>query len=120
MREALILFAHGARDPSWAAPLRQVEARVRQMLPDTHVDLAFMDFIAPNLLDSVHAAIGQGAQRICIAPLFIAHGGHLQHDLPRLIADLESQWPAIEFKLGRAIGEDAGVIAAMAAAASAI
>ncbi len=117
MRDALILFAHGARDPAWAAPLRQVEASVRSMAGGLYVALAFMDFIAPNLLDTVNAAIAQGAQRIRIVPLFIAHGGHLQNDLPNLIADLEAQWPAIEFKLARAIGEEESVIAAMAAAA---
>jgi sirohydrochlorin cobaltochelatase len=118
MREALILFAHGARDPAWANPLRQVEASVRRMAGgNLHVALAFMDFIAPNLLDTVNAAIAQGAQRIRIVPLFIAHGGHLQNDLPKLIADLQTQWPAIEFKLARAIGEEERVIAAMAEAA---
>lgn len=117
MREALILFAHGARDPAWAAPLRQVEAQVQAMAEDLYVDLAFMDFIAPKLLDSVHAAIAQGARRIRIAPLFIAQGGHLQYDLPRLFAELEKEWPGVEFVLGRAIGEDLGVIGAMAAAA---
>ena len=117
MREALILFAHGARDPEWAQPLRQVEARVRSMASDVYVDLAFLEFLAPRLVDSVNAAIAQGAGRIRIVPLFIAQGGHLRHDLPRLVAELQSQWPTIQFSLARAIGEEDGVIAAMAAAA---
>src|SRR5574344_420644 len=75
MREALILFAHGARDPEWAQPLRQVEARVRSMASDVHVDLAFLEFLAPSLVDSLNAAIAQGAGRIRIVPLFIAQGG---------------------------------------------
>lgn len=45
----LILFAHGARDPGWAAPLHDTVDRVRAEQPDRPVRLAFLEFLAPTL-----------------------------------------------------------------------
>ena len=32
-QEAIVLFAHGARDPEWAVPARQVAAEVQRLRP---------------------------------------------------------------------------------------
>ncbi|HQC73311.1 MAG TPA: cobalamin biosynthesis protein CbiX, partial [Candidatus Competibacteraceae bacterium] len=42
MTTALILFAHGARDPEWANPMRRVQAVVRQRMSTVPVELAFL------------------------------------------------------------------------------
>ena len=49
MTTALILFAHGARDPEWANPMRRVQAVVRQRMSAVPVELAFLEFMAPTL-----------------------------------------------------------------------
>lgn len=117
MTTAIILFAHGARDPEWAAPIRRIQSAIRERAPALAVDLAFLEFMAPDLRACAAGLIADGARRIVVQPMFIAQGGHLKKELPALVETLRSTWPDVEFLLDRAIGEDDGVIAAMAEAA---
>ena len=39
MTTALILFAHGARDPEWANPMRRVQAAIRKRLGGVQLSL---------------------------------------------------------------------------------
>ncbi|MEN9478947.1 MAG: hypothetical protein RLZZ298_342 [Pseudomonadota bacterium] len=116
MTTALILFAHGARDPEWANPMRRVQAAIRQRVSDMSVELAFLEFLTPTLPESVAQLVVQGADKIVVMPMFIARGGHLKNDLPGIIEVLRSTYPAVEFSLGGAIGEDESVVQAMAVA----
>ena len=117
MNTALILFAHGARDPEWANPMRRVQAAIAQRLPDIPVELAFLEFMVPDLANCVAQLIRQGASKIVILPMFIARGGHLKREVPEMLEVLRSTYPAVEFSLGGAIGEHEIVVQAMAAAA---
>lgn len=117
MNTALILFAHGARDPEWANPMRRVQAAVRSLNPAIPVELAFLEFMAPNLADCIAGLIRDGAAKIVVMPMFIARGGHLKRDVPELLAALRIEHPGVEFVLGDAIGEHETVVQAMAAAA---
>jgi sirohydrochlorin cobaltochelatase len=116
MTTALILFAHGARDPEWANPMRRVQAAIRLQVSDMPVELAFLEFLTPSLPDAVANLVKQGADKIVVMPMFIARGGHLKNDLPGIIEVLRSTYPNVDFSLGGAIGEDESVIQAMAMA----
>ena len=116
MTTALILFAHGARDPEWANPMRRVQAAIRQRLISVPVELAFLEFMTPTLPDCASQLIAQGARKIVVLPMFIARGGHLKNDLPGIVEVLRSTYPKVEFSLGGAIGEDESVVQAMAVA----
>ena len=117
MTTALILFAHGARDPEWADPMRRVQAAIRERAPALHVELAFLEFMSPTLEECLQAIIARGATRVVVQPMFIARGGHIKRDLPDLIERLRGTWPQVEFTLNGVIGENESVIQAMAAAA---
>jgi len=117
MKTALILFAHGARDPEWASPMRRVQAVLRGRVPDTPVELAFLEFMTPSLADCVADVVAAGAGRIVVLPMFIARGGHLKRELPEMLAALRSTYPEVDFSLGNAIGEHEVVVQAMAEAA---
>jgi len=117
MTTALILFAHGARDPEWANPMRRVQVAIRQRLTSVPVELAFLEFMAPNLPDCAAGLIAQGAERIVVIPLFVARGGHLKKETPEMIRLLQEKYPKVAFSLGNAIGEHELVVQAMATAA---
>ena len=116
MTTALILFAHGARDPEWANPMRRVQAAIRQRISDMPVELAFLEFLMPTLPEAVAQLVAQGSDKIVVMPMFIARGGHLKNDLPGIVDALRSTYPKVEFSLGGAIGEDESVVQAMAVA----
>jgi sirohydrochlorin cobaltochelatase len=116
MTTALILFAHGARDPEWAAPMRRVQAILRQQRPGLRVELAFLEFRAPDLPACIAGLVADGATKILIMPMFIARGGHLKRDVPEMLARLRADWPAVDFVLAGVVGEHDAVVQAMAAA----
>jgi sirohydrochlorin cobaltochelatase len=112
---AIILFAHGARDPEWAAPLRRVCAAVRARAPELRVELAFLELLAPSLLDSAESLLVAGFEHIVVVPMFIAQGGHVKHDVPRLIDELRERNPQARIEMCAAVGEAESVVQAMAA-----
>lgn len=101
----LVLFAHGARDPEWAEPFRAIAARVAATRPDLAVKLAFLEFQAPALADAITELVAAGHQRIRIAPLFMAQGGHLKNDVPRLLDGIRGSHPSLQLELLPAIGD---------------
>jgi sirohydrochlorin cobaltochelatase len=101
----LILFAHGARDPEWALPFRDIAARVAAARPGLSVKLAFLEFQPPALGDAISELVASGHQAIHIAPLFMAQGGHLKHDVPELLAAIRARHPALRLELLPAIGD---------------
>jgi sirohydrochlorin cobaltochelatase len=102
---AILLFAHGARDPSWAEPFRRIAARLGRKQPGLRVELAFLEIMQPDLSSAVAGLAAAGIQYITVVPLFLAQGGHLKEDLPRLLADIRSHHPALRIDVTSAIGD---------------
>lgn len=111
---ALILFGHGSRNPQWAAPMEGMRSWLQAQPQAPQVRLAFLEFIAPSLAEAVAALAAEGVREITIVPIFLAHGGHLQRDLPLMIEQLQDDHPDCRFRLARAAGEADSVIAAIA------
>ncbi|MBE0624139.1 MAG: CbiX/SirB N-terminal domain-containing protein [Burkholderiales bacterium] len=111
--QAIILFAHGARDPQWAEPFAIIKKQVQAARPDAQVELAFQDFMTPTLEAAVAQAAAQGVQRVDVVPLFMAQGGHLKQDLPRMLGKLREQHPRIEIRAMAAIGDAPEVLQAI-------
>jgi len=110
--EALILFAHGARDPDWALPFRAIRDRVAALRPDLIVELAFLELMTPRLGAAVDELAGR-VQRITVAPLFMAQGGHLKQDVPRLLAEIGERHPGVSVALLPPVGEIPAILDAI-------
>ena len=113
MKSALVLFAHGSRDPQWAAPLREVQKRVTSSKPEMLVDLAFLEMMRPTLAEAVDKVVAHGGKRVTIAPLFMAQGAHVRRDLDKLVADMRAQHPDADIILLPPAGEVTEVIEAI-------
>jgi sirohydrochlorin cobaltochelatase len=116
-QRGLILLAHGARDPSWAAPFEAVAMRVSERAPDAEVRLAFLELMAPGLADAGAELVRQGCVRIDVVPVFLGTGGHVRRDVPAQVAALRDAHPGTSWTLHEALGETPHVIAALADAA---
>ena len=114
MKSAILLFAHGARDPEWAHPFFAIRNLVAQQLPDTLVKLAFLEIMSPVLEVAVAELATQDIRSITLIPLFIARGRHLKEDLPRLLNDICKQHPTIHFHTAPAIGEENTILLCIA------
>ncbi len=117
MKTAILLLAHGARDPRWAAPFEVMAKRIATLAPDRAVRLSYLDFLPPDLATAGKQLVQEGCDRIDIVPLFLGSGGHVRNDVPRLVGELQALNPSVTWTLHPAIGELSEVIEAMAQAA---
>ena len=113
MKRALVLFAHGARAQSWAAPFERLREQSQARLPGVPVRLAFLELMEPRLPATIDALVGEGIDEITVVPVFLGQGGHLLRDLPQLAEGIRAAHPGLRLEVAGAIGEDPQVQAAM-------
>jgi sirohydrochlorin cobaltochelatase len=105
IKPALILFAHGSRDPKWAEPFKAIQSMIRAQAPDVPVELAFLELMQPGIQESLTSLAKQGVKRVSVVPVFLAAGRHLREDLPALIAPIRTQFPDLEINVSPPIGD---------------
>jgi sirohydrochlorin cobaltochelatase len=118
--KGLLLIAHGARSPDWAAPFNDMAERIRAARPGVPVELAFLELMSPTLGEAGEQLVQAGCTSIEVLPLFLGGGGHVRRDLPQLVGELQTKHPAVRCTLHTAIGELDSVLQAMADAAAAL
>lgn len=116
-RLGIVLFAHGARDPRWAAPFEAVAARVRAQRPGIEVRLAYLDLMQPDLPTAGAELAAAGCGHVGVLPLFLGAGGHVREDLPRLLDALRNEYPDVRWVLHPPLGELPAFVDAMAVTA---
>src|SRR5438067_838176 len=110
---AVILFAHGAREPEWALPFERLRDRLRAS--GLRVELAYLGSMPPAIEEAAAVLVREGCKRVTIVPLFLAQGGHLKEDLPKLVAALREEHSGVEFRVTQALGDAPEMIEAMVA-----
>ena len=111
---ALILFAHGARDPRWAAPFERLQQVIQAQLPDVAVRLAFLELMTPRLPEVAVELVQAGCSKVTVVPVFLGQGGHVLRDLPLIVTQLKLDHPQVDIRVADAVGESATVLDAMA------
>ena len=111
---AIVLFAHGSRDPLWRAPMEAVAARIAQTDPGRPVACAYLELCTPTLPDAAAQLVAQGARQVTVVPMFLGTGKHAREDLPVLVEQLRASHPGVAFSVQQAIGEDPRMTALMA------
>ena len=111
---AVVLFAHGSRDPLWRIPLDAVATEVARQSPQTVVRCAFLELTEPSLPDCVDALVAEGLRHIRIVPMFLGVGRHAREDLPQLVTELRARHPQLSLQLCAPIGEHPALTRAMA------
>lgn len=87
---ALVLAAHGTRDPHGPGVLEELVRRVRSRLPGVPVRLGYVDVVGPRL-DSVlpsGAPVPDGGT--VLVPLFLGTGHHVRADVPAAVRALQA------------------------------
>ena len=111
---ALVLFAHGSRDPLWRAPIEAVAARIRQQAPGRPVRCAYLELCSPDLPQAVAELVALGAGAVTVVPMFLGTGRHAREDLPVLLDTLRATHPQLSITVQGAVGEDPRMTALMA------
>lgn len=112
-KHALILFAHGARAASWAAPFERLRDMTQARMPEVSVALAFLELMSPRLPELAQQMAADGIADITIVPIFLGQGGHVLRDLPLMVDQLRMDLPQLRIHVAEAAGENAAVLAAI-------
>jgi sirohydrochlorin cobaltochelatase len=110
---AVILFAHGAREPEWAKPFERVRDRLRS--EGLRVELAYLEVMEPSLEKVARSLSDEGVKTITVVPLFLAQGKHLKHQLPEMVAALKQRHADAVFRVTPALGDEPEIVAAITA-----
>ena len=114
MKTAIILFAHGSRDPLWRAPIEAVAAQIVARDPNALVSCAYLELMEPDLPKAAIDLIAKGVTSIRVFPLFLGIGKHARADLPVLMAQLARQHPNVDMQLLPTAGEHERLVALLA------
>ncbi len=107
---AIIVFAHGSRDPLWHKPIQAVAERISQRSPNTVVRCAYLELTEPDLPHVANALVTEGATSLCVVPMFLGVGRHAREDLPALITQLKTSHPLIDISCQPAVGEQTALL----------
>ena len=103
---AIVLLAHGSRDPLWHGPVLEVAKRIREQSPGTTVSCAYLEWTTPDLPEAFRQLTAAGHQRIRLLPLFLGMGKHAREDLPALVTNLRSKHPHLWLEVMPSVGEN--------------
>jgi sirohydrochlorin cobaltochelatase len=115
LKEGIVLFAHGSREPEWAQPFERIASELRKQFL---VELAYLERMQPTLDEAVVSVVAKGARRVRIIPVFLGVGGHIKKDLPRLAEAARARHAGVEIVLEQTIGEREEITQAIAAVIS--
>ena len=109
MSTALIVLAHGSRNPVASDQFMALVAQLQAQRGES-VSAAFMELAAPSLAEAVAEAVVAGANEIVVQPCFLFDGNHIRRDVPEMLAGLQTQHPSVAFRCGRPIGPDRRIV----------
>lgn len=101
--DAIILFSHGSVLCGAERNLLDLASRMRAE-DSSIVEVAFLNYTAPDFAEAVESCVRQGAGRIVVAPYFLIAGKFVKSDLPEAIAAAIERHPDLEFVVAEPIG----------------
>ncbi|MDA7417592.1 CbiX/SirB N-terminal domain-containing protein [Xenophilus arseniciresistens] len=111
MTHAIVLLAHGSRDPQWREPVEAVARRIRELAPERPVRCAYLELATPDLQTAAAELVAdEGARTLQVLPLFLGMGHHVREDLPRRVAQLQARFPDVPVRLRPAVGQHAWLL----------
>lgn len=109
----IILIAHGSRDPNWRKPFNRFMEAFSERFPDRQIRLCYMEICEPTLMDICNDFYQQNILSVVLVPMFMASGGHVDHDIPVQVDAVEQALLGFSIELTPPIGEQALVVQAM-------
>ena len=103
---AVLIIAHGSRQKSTEKTLEYITERVKTLLPERKIRLAFMEFGERTIEGELEKLAAEGEKTILAAPYFLFDGMHLRVDIPEVLAKFSGAHPDITAQLCKPLGTD--------------
>ena len=109
--KALLLIAHGSRNPLSTFEITELTGRIRGDNPDYELIVpAFLELAHPDIESGFSSLVAQGAKHIDVLPYFLAQGNHVITDIPEVLDRLKITFPDIQVNMLPHIGQAADMV----------
>jgi sirohydrochlorin ferrochelatase len=103
MQTALLLIAHGSRQPEANDDLYYIVEGLRRR-GHAVVEASFLELAEPNIDEGGARCAARGAGRVVLLPYFLSAGVHVRRDLTAARDRLAARFPGVEFRLAEPLG----------------
>ena len=110
---ALVVLAHGSRDPRSGVAVQEIVTSTRRLHPDAAVEAAFLDHNAPDLSRVVERLARAGHREIVVVPLFLSAAYHARFDSPAAVSRAQERYPGVTLRLADVVGSDPSLLTAL-------
>ncbi|MEU1304911.1 sirohydrochlorin chelatase [Streptomyces shenzhenensis] len=110
VRPALVVIAHGSRDPRHAATVLALVRRVRSLRPGLRVATGFLDFDVPSVRGVLESLAAEGVRDVVALPLLLTRAFHAKADVPAVLRDAP---PRLRIRQAEVLGPSPLLLAAL-------
>ncbi len=105
MTTAVTFISHGSS-------MKEYKEFVTGMLDpidtDQNVNVGFFSLIDPDIPTAIAEHIHNGADHIRLLPLFLGPGKHILTDIPKIVSELQKNYPKVTLVLENYLGQQKG------------
>ncbi|GHD61081.1 sirohydrochlorin chelatase [Streptomyces goshikiensis] len=113
MSPALLVIAHGSRDPRHAATVHALTRRVRALRPGLRVETAYLDFNAPRVDRVLAALYADGVREVVAQPLLLTRAFHAKADVPAALSESTVRLPGLAVRVAEVLGPSPLLVSAL-------
>jgi sirohydrochlorin ferrochelatase len=103
--KAILLVDHGSRKSEANEMLISMAQLVQSMAgPDVIVRPAHMELAEPSIAAGFASCVEAGATNVIVFPYMLSPGKHSTSDIPRMVAEVATSHPGIDYSVTDAFG----------------
>lgn len=102
--EGLLLVGHGSHCAVSAAQMHRIGDLVASELPDTAVEVGFLEMTDPPAGRVLDEMVARGCRRVVVLPLMLLAAGHTKSDVPAVVIEGRARHSGVEIVFGSALG----------------
>jgi sirohydrochlorin cobaltochelatase len=106
---ALLLIAHGTRNPAGATEMAELLGHLRRRLTGPVAAAWLEDFSDPDAATATADLVAQGATHVVTLPFLVLGAGHAKTDVPEAVVDVRDRFPGLTVTHGRVLGLHPGL-----------
>ena len=103
---ALVILAHGSRDPRSAATVHSLVSCLREMRDDLRIEASFLDHCPPTPYQVIDRLSAEGVEEVVILPLLLSTAFHARVDVPAVVDEARSRFPDLRIIASDVLGYD--------------
>ncbi|OKK22628.1 cobalamin biosynthesis protein CbiX [Streptomyces sp. CB00455] len=110
---ALLVIAHGSRDPRHAATVHALTRRARELRPGLRVETAFLEFDTPSVGQAMSSLYLSGVREVVALPLLLTRAFHAKSDVPAALAESAARLPGLSVRVADVLGPSPLLVSAL-------